>query len=71
MCLIRWRSLTTITATAIRGDSFSVTRVRELGVRLGAQLQFWAVLFMFALVAVVSCWVRSKAKLKERNLGLE
>ncbi len=42
-----------LTATALRGDAFSATRVRELGIRLRAQLQFWAMLFLFALIAVL------------------
>ena len=42
-----------LTATALRGDAFSATRVRELGLRLRAQLRFWAILFLFALVAVM------------------
>ena len=42
-----------LTATALRGDAFSATRVRELGLRLRAQLRFWAVLFLFALIAVL------------------
>lgn len=41
----------TLTATILRGDGFSAKRVEEYGIALGAQMQFWGVLFLCAGVA--------------------
>lgn len=43
-----------LTATVLRGDRFSATRVRNLGVALKAQLYFWAQLFLLAVLAVAT-----------------
>jgi len=41
-----------LTATVLRGDRFSPSRVREYGAALRTQLDFWAVLFLAAIVSV-------------------
>lgn len=41
-----------LTATVIRGDQFSSSRVREYGAALRKQLDFWAFLFLCAIVSV-------------------
>lgn len=42
-----------LTATVLKGDSLSLTRVNSYGEALRKQLQFWAVLFGAALTAVL------------------
>jgi len=41
-----------LTATVLRGDSFSSSRVREYGAALRVQLGFWAALFLASIVSV-------------------
>jgi hypothetical protein len=41
-----------LTATILRGDRFSASRVRDYGLALRKQLGFWAMLFLAALSAV-------------------
>ena len=43
----------TLTATVLRGDSFSAARVRDYGERLHRQLMFWGALFGMAALSVL------------------
>lgn len=61
-----------LTATALRGDSFSSVRVREYAEGLRRQLRFWAVLFGFCLTTVVMiCAAKISDQASSIKLGID